>query len=246
MTLLVVACSSPDGTEGGDAGQDSGGFTQDGGTGAGDGGTGGSAPRCSDTCPAGFTASESGVCAGGDLRALALNVETVSVSGTVTLNGAEMPYCDSGFTYVVFDDGRESFRFRAYQGDFDAALPKGTYRVSFDGDYACGRTPEGIALLEQGVEITGRVDDLAFDLRTVSVSGTVTLNGAEMPYCDSGFTYVVFDDGRERFRFRAYQGDFEAALPAGSYRVSFDGDYSCNRLPEGNTLMLCQVEVAAR
>lgn len=133
---------------------------------------------------------------------------TVTVSGTVTKNGSQMPantlneYNERG--YVRFTDKKSGDSFSVPIGidgpaTFLATLFAGDYRVTLvpnGGDYQNVLPDQNLILSENETLNADRV--LSYDVGTASLSGTVTLNGAQMPdnilnqYYDRG--YVRFTE----------------------------------------------------
>jgi hypothetical protein len=109
-----------------------------------DGGTG---PReCTLGCPTAYTCNEQGVCEGGDPSDLTLDVETVPVSGVVTLNGARpstgpdcasCSECSKATVSFTSDDGAAFSAAYAFSLD----LAPGTYQVAVHGS---GETYTGL------------------------------------------------------------------------------------------------------
>jgi len=166
------------------------------------------------------------------------SLPTVTVSGTVTLNGAQMPantlnqYYDRG--YVRFTDKKSGDSFAVPLGvtgpaAFSTTMFAGDYRVTLvpnGADYQNVLPDQDIVLSESETLTQNR--SLAYNVATISVSGTVTLNGAQMPantlnqYYDRG--YIRFVDTVSGSTISFPQGvsgsaDYTGYLFAGSYRV---------------------------
>ena len=99
---------------------------------------------CEPTCLAGYACQPSGVCAGGSPAGLVLDVKTVQVSGTVTLNGAAplpAPFCssvsnpDSAKARVTLTETTKGYTFVAVMRckdanfNFSTAVYPGTYKM---------------------------------------------------------------------------------------------------------------------
>src|SRR5207237_1031961 len=106
---------------------------------------------CEPACPAGFMCLPSGVCAGGPPTGLVLDVKTVKVSGTITLNGAASTTgtsCPGSPTdykaRVSFHEVNHGYDFEQYvlckdSGfDFQGVIFPGTYSVSVYGGHYSG------------------------------------------------------------------------------------------------------------
>ena len=188
FAALVAGCGSSHNNNGGDD-------LGTGGTG-GTGGGGGSGPAdmagvvpC--ICPTGYSCDGSGVCVGGNAGQIAIDVKTVNVSGTVTLNGAAattLPSCNSSqasakATVHLVDSAR------GYQ--FDLPVPcsaanfawtgvvfPGTYKVIVSGDSNYSSLPSQGFVANAELDVSADQQNVALDVKTASVGGTVTLNGA--------------------------------------------------------------------
>ena len=135
-------------------------------------------------------------------RNIDIDLITVQVGGTITLNGAQMP--DNTYTYdrgyIRFTNTSTNDYYNvslkaASAASFNAELFAGTYDIMLypnDGGDQTVLPPVNI-VLEKG-RVIETLTELNYDLRTVDVGGTVTLNGARMP--DNTYTY---DRGVLRF-----------------------------------------------
>ncbi len=107
---------------------------------------------CASGCPAGYMCQKNGVCAGGSPTSVVLNVQTVSISGSVTVNGAvpvpdttvcsttKNPYYTKANVHLV--ETTKGYQFDFSLGDcqtpgfaFSGKIFPGTYRVSVRGYY---------------------------------------------------------------------------------------------------------------
>jgi len=134
------------------------------------------------------------------------NLPTVTVSGTVTKNGAQVPdntlneYYDRGS--VRFTDKKSGDSFSVPIGitgpaTFLATLFAGDYRTTLvpnGADYQNVLPDQSIILSENETLNADRV--LSYDVGTASLSGTVTLNGAQMP---DNILNGYYDRGNIRF-----------------------------------------------
>jgi hypothetical protein len=175
------------GQAGGGAGTGGGGPGTGGVTGAGGGGTTGGGGAGGATLPscAGLALNQDGV--------LDLDLRAISVSGTVTRNGAAVPDQTANRGQILFRgtgslaDASISFDLgTAGAPSYQVRLPPGTYDIDYvpstsacaSGSTSvmpCGGGPlkRGMSLLADGV--------LDLDVRVVTVSGAVTLKGAVFP-----------------------------------------------------------------
>ncbi|MBL8950189.1 MAG: hypothetical protein JNK82_05395, partial [Myxococcaceae bacterium] len=169
---------------------------------------------CVMSCPTGFTCNDMGVCAGGSVTTLALNVRTFNVSGTVTQNGM-VPTggtCTSSPRgYVNLVDAAQGYSFSfpipcmGSPATFGGAVYPGTYRVTVAGNSANGSSlPAQAQTVQQSLTVSADVTGLAYDVRTFDVSGTVTQNGM-VPTggtCTSSPRgYVTLTDAAQGYRF---------------------------------------------
>jgi hypothetical protein len=124
---------------------------------------------------------------------LAFDVKTTPVSGAVTLNGANPVSNSSSCALtdashrrgaVTLVETTQGYSFSAsLQGctnttaaTFSTAVYPGTYEVTVSGDYS--DLPGLAYVASSALVVNGAVADLALDVKTSPVSGTVTLNGA--------------------------------------------------------------------
>jgi hypothetical protein len=186
FAVLVAGC-------GGNSNQDMG--SDDMGSGGGGGGGGGAPADMAGVvpciCPSGFTCDGSGVCTGGNVGAIPVDVKTVNVSGTITLNGAApttLPSCNpspatSKATVHLVDSAR------GYQ--FDLPVPcsaatfawsgvvfPGSYKMIVSGDSNFSSLPSQGFVANAALDVSADANNLALDVKTASVGGNVTLNGA--------------------------------------------------------------------
>jgi hypothetical protein len=138
-------------------------------------------------------AADTGLVVSAPISNLAYDVKTYTVSGAVTLNGAN-PVSNSSSCSAT-EDARGSvaltettygYAFSApLQGctntpaTFSLAVYPGTYQVSVVGnDSNLPGAPGGGYIADAGLVVNGAVSNLAYDLKAYTVSGAVTLNGA--------------------------------------------------------------------
>ena len=170
--------------------------------------------------------------------ALDFDVKTVQLSGRVTKNGATVPdgsnrgslmfELKQGTTRSMpsFKDNGEA----TYQGE----LFVGTYDVIYSKSYYCsvgGVLPCGNLRLRSGLAVTtsGALD---FDLKTVSVSGKLTKNGAVVPNgVNRGSIAFEQADGNS-ISMQSFKDNGEATyqgeLFAGSYDLVYIPSYYCS------------------
>jgi hypothetical protein len=200
------------------------------------------ATPCPQGCPAGFTCGADGSCEGGDAGALALNVQSLAVSGTVTVNGAApvaTASCndDYGVAQVTLVETTYGYEFTAIvpcaSNAWTATAYPGTYRVSVTGEYS--NIPSAPYVANPSLALTTSKSNVALDVESVTVSGTVSVNGAApvaTASCndDYGVAEVTFVETTYGYEFTAIvpcaSNAWTATVYPGTYRVSVTGEYS--------------------
>lgn len=204
---------------------------------------------CASGCPATYTCDPFGVCVGGTLGNLRIDLVEHWVSGTVTLNGARpSSTCTSqARAYVYFRDeaGRNRARLKVPCDGatspfvFAGWVPPGTYTVVVAG--AVSELGNGRYRVIERLEVAGDVSGLVLDVKAFSISGEVTLNGATpTSICTGGSrARVLFEDslaGNDNSTLVPCDGGvgpmtYTVLLPAGSYAATVNP--SEVDLPEG-------------
>ncbi len=169
------------------------------------------------------------------------DIATATVGGTVTLDGADWP--DGGITGNDYDheidlvrtDTKTEFPvFIAAGGAYTARVVQGTYYILFRGNESdiYNVTYSQDVNLEQGTSVQAPLQK-SFDIATATVSGTVTLDGADWP--DGGVTGNDYDheidlvrtDTKTEFPvFIAAGGAYTARVVQGTYDILFRGNES--------------------
>jgi hypothetical protein len=142
-------------------------------------------------CPSGYVCNASGKCSGGNPVGLAFDEKTISVGGTVTLNGGPITDCTAlnGIGSLQFTETTTGVVLSAGlvcsngtgAATFSTKMIPGTYKVTV------GNNP--LAGLVFGYQLANNLalpasnTSLAFDEKTISVGGTVTLNGGPITDC---------------------------------------------------------------
>jgi len=157
-------------------------------------------------------------------QSIDINLDTVMVGGTVTLNGAQMP--DNSYSYdrgylrftntstndylsvSIGENGAATFNIELFAGTYDV-----TFRPADDDDQTV--LPFMDVVLEKG-RLIEDVTELNYDLRTVDVGGVVTLNGQQMP--DNNYNY---DRGYLRF-YNKQSGDYLSVSLKSSGAASYN------------------------
>ncbi len=156
-------------------------------------------------------------------------VTTVEVSGTIRVDGSTVRNGAVAFgSEGALVDSRMPV---GGGGGYSGRLYPDTYDVRYES-VGTGDLPIGSARFRAGFEPPGRADA---DLRTVEVSGVVTLNGSE-PRGGGRGSVVLAGDGRSRVQLRIDpHGDatVEGRVYEGTYDVYIDG--SGDTLPDAFT-----------
>src|SRR4051812_29093487 len=188
FAVLVAGCGSNSNNNNGTDDMGAGGGGGGGGGGMGGGDMAGVVPCI---CPTGFSCDTAGVCVGGNNMAIGIDVKTINVGGTISLNGAApttLPACNAQPASAkanvhLVDSARGS--------SFDLPVPcssttfawsgvvfPGTYKVTVSGDSNYSSLPTQAFQAQAAADVSADAANLALDVKTASVGGTVTLNGA--------------------------------------------------------------------
>ena len=160
---------------------------------------------CAISCPAGFTCQPNGTCQGGLSEALALDVKTVKLSGSVTFNGL-LPQNSSTVCSTTINSTSRKFFINLYDEksgnnvairgdacskntfDFSGAVPPGTYRVAVISSTVYDGMSRFVPASNLPVRNQPSVSDTpftivsdtankVFDVKGFRLSGTITHNG---------------------------------------------------------------------
>ena len=201
---------------------------------------------------------ESGVLVEGTLMKN-FNLETVQVSGELTINNAQMPdntkeYYETesrGGLYFTNADSGDSYYISINstgKASFSEEIFKGTYNVSFNPNNESyqNAVPDLNMKLEEGLVINDTLMK-TFNLDTARVSGIISLNGTTMPnntkeYYETesrgGVSLANADSGDSIYISigAAGQGEYSAKIYKGTYNISFSPNNSSyqNVLPDLN------------
>jgi hypothetical protein len=139
------------------------------------------------TCPTGYSCDSAGTCVGGDPSGLMLDVKTIKVSGTVTVNG-KIPVTKAACTpttveaIVHLDDTARGHSFdipvlcSTTGAAFDAVVFPGNYKVTVTGDADLSELP-GAAYPMADLVLTADKANVPLDVKLIALDGTITLNG---------------------------------------------------------------------
>jgi hypothetical protein len=179
---------------------------------------------------------------------LDLDLDVVSVSGSVTVNGSQMDASPNGRVRgrVVLVDNEQTQIAAALGADGPAQyLMKvfaGSYRVDFVNDNDCprGAVPCARVTLRDNVQLSGN-GALDLDLEVLAISGQITVNAAQMPDGVTGgergsLFFVSEESGDSLQATLESQGPavYQLDLYPGSYGVVFDGS-DCPAAEDGAT-----------
>jgi len=174
---------------------------------------------------------------GGDRTGLAFDVRTHNVTGRITLNGAAPTRtCTSASPATVrFVDAARGYNLALAAAcdtafSFAGQVYPGTYRVTVVGTTYSNLPRDSEYMVDPAFVVGGDRTGLAFDVRAVLVSGTITLNG-RMPTrtCTSASPATVrFVDATRNYDMALAAAcdagfSFAGLLYPGTYRVSVVG-----------------------
>ncbi len=190
----------------------------------------------------------------GNVSNLTLNVQSFTVSGVVTLNGAQpTSTCSSADRATVrMEDSQRGYTFNipvpcnggSSVFTFTGAVYPGTYRVSVIGGLS--NLPQGTPYIaNQALTVSGNLSNVTLNVQAISIAGTVTLNGAQpTSTCSSADRAIVrFEDASRGYTFNisvpcnggSSAFTFSGSVYPGTYRVSVIGGLS--NLPQGTPYM---------
>lgn len=196
-----------------------------------------SGAMCAMTCPAGFSCNAAGACAGGSASSLALDVKTVRVAGNVTINGAApvnlgtacASYPTDSKATLTFLEQAKGYRVTVQipcssaATAFAADLFPGTYAVNVEGTGSANTnlpraSYQAAAAFVVGAPLAGQI----FDVKTVVVSGTVTLNGATPAHVGTACSSSPgLDKARVVFQDKAKSTFISVGIPCSSASFAY-------------------------
>ncbi len=208
-------------------------------------------------CPTGYSCDGSGVCVGGDGMAIGIDVKTVNVAGTVTLNGAApttLPSCNpspaTSKASVHLVDAARGYQFdlpvpcSASTFSWSGVVFPGNYQVTVTGDSNYSSLPTQAFVANAALEVSADAQNVALDVKTASVGGTVTLNGAApttTAACTSNASAakatVHLVDTTDGYRFdldvpcSSSTFQWGGVVFPGTYVVTVDGDPTYSNVP---------------
>jgi hypothetical protein len=184
---------------------------------------------------------------------LSLDLSRATVSGEVQLNGAQMPDNSLGTATrgsLRFVDRKTADSITADLGasgpaTFNLTLFAGTYDVLLDGGSSQDALPYSSTVLLTGLQVSGTVQK-SFNAATATVSGSVTLGGAQLPDNSLGTAdrgSIEFVDDASRSTTSAPLGAagaaaYHALVFAGNYDVRLVGGSSQNALPDQSIILV--------
>jgi hypothetical protein len=183
----------------------------------------------------------------GDMTGIALDVKTVNVDGTITLNGSAP---NPGLTCNTSAD----ILFKGDKGDFDISAPcasplpfsgsiyAGTYEVRVDGVNDLTVSGNGAYLALPSMSFTTDTHGLALDVKTYALSGKLTINGSDLSMTDctdtanasfdldetgagsyslTGFSLACDGSNHMSFTSRVYPGTYQGRINGQGGLLSF-------------------------
>ncbi len=195
---------------------------------------------------------------------LNIDLETATINGTITLNGSRMPnntqeyYEDNSRGHLVFiRKDTQSTYYISIGSDgaatYSTTLFAGTYDLHFESNNSSYQNvlPNQTIILAQDLQFAADTTR-NFDLKTATLDGTLTLNGARMPnntqeyYEDNPRGHLVLirqDSADTYYTSIGYTGaaSYSVEVFTGSYSLNFEGNSSSyqNVLPN-QTIVLEQ------
>ena len=170
---------------------------------------------------------------GANTRALALDLTTVAVSGTVLVNGRVLEASRNQGSIEFIPEGQTSGRTFGIGDTVESTYSGRVYAGTYDVFYDSKRTgitgvPDAVGAVAAGVSVGGRLDA---NMRTVAISGLVTSRGRALPEVGGprgevrmtpvgGRGYATFDlnrTGSATYSGIIWQGEYEV-------RVEGNGD----------------------
>jgi hypothetical protein len=164
---------------------------------------------------------------------LTLDVTAFKVAGAVTLNGAPPANCPAGslgtFTkaLVRFDDtsrGTTLFFDKTCSDPdytFSWLIPPGTYKVTVAGDGPVSNLPPAF-VAAPALTIAAPMPNTGLDVKTVPVSGAITVNGAAPTNCPANYLPTTAK-AAVTFTETTYGNATSITIPCGSPDYSFSG-----------------------
>jgi hypothetical protein len=181
--------------------------------------------------PASFTAGpinqsaklQSGFVVGASPLTLNVEVPRTTVSGTFTLNGSKTPPAGNstdayGLSLVTAAGDRAGIAQQL--GAYTATIIPGTYDLHFNTSVgAAGLNPYPSTLLQRGIVAGSSPLTLNVDVPTTTVSGTITVNGAQVA-STAGLGKLTLQNATTTWTFAATTSDAYSSTPAGAYSTA--------------------------
>jgi hypothetical protein len=174
---------------------------------------------------------------------LDLDLHTAHVQGSITLDGAPLPNQSPNSGALVFVERTTGDRFElpVTSPNYQAVVYTGTYGVEFGSSTNAANLPQqSTHVLDQKITGDASVD---VPLKSLTVQGSVTVNGADMPTASASRGRVVFADkltgSRVDFALGAAgPASYTLLLFDGGYDVRFESGTSQTVLPDGEERVL--------
>ncbi len=197
---------------------------------------------------------------GSDVAGIVLDVQTLNVSGSVTLN-EQTPQvtaaCASNYPYqaatVAFRETTHGYSFSATIGCTDPGFTwskvvfPGTYEVTVGGNGTSSNLPATNYIAASALALTATTSGVTLDIVTVEVGGQILLNGQPpqvMAACASSYPYqaatVSLLETTHGYGFESTVGctdpqfTWSALVFPGTYQVTVSGNGTSSNLPATN------------
>jgi hypothetical protein len=179
---------------------------------------------------------------------LAFDVKTLAAGGTVTVNGsAPISSSSSGYATITFTEPTLGYVTTLYANcsapvgspcplSFSGFLYPGTYKVTVHGTYMSS-LPGADYIVQPSLAVAAPSPNLAFDVKTHSIAGSVTVNGrAPTSSSSSGYATIDFTETTSGASISAYANcsapvgspcplSFSGTVHPGVYKVEIHGTY---------------------
>lgn len=172
-----------------------------------------------------------------------INLETALVSGTFSLDGAEIPSDgpDSGTLTLRDPSGGWVELGSTTAGSFERRVLAGTYDIVYSQQAAGSSMPVNTSAHLESRVVSAGAQPLDIDIPTVEVNGNLALDGEDAPD-------VSYDDGRLYLRNRetgdsallgnTREGGYRARVVPGTYDIVYENELSTQLLPVNRRAIL--------
>ena len=176
---------------------------------------------------------QSGYVVGASAQTLSIDVPRTTISGTLTLNGSKTP--PTGATATAYGLGLRNAAgdggsIASQLGTYTASVIPGTYDLyGFVAPGAAGLNSYPSFLLQKGIVVGSSPLTLNVDIPTTTVSGTITVNGAQRLASSDGLGKLTFQNATDTWTFAPTSppyastagGAYSAAIVPGTYDLYY-------------------------